>query len=62
MCHVAQWVSRAPPYQTLPAFLNLNGTTYSVRRIQIAFACLQEIYNNFGWGVFIDQNNYILKK
>ena len=23
--HVAQWVSRAPPHHTLPAFLNLNG-------------------------------------
>ena len=23
---VAQWVSRAPPHHTLPAFLNLNGT------------------------------------
>ena len=25
MWHVAQWVSRAPPHQTLPVFLNLNG-------------------------------------
>ena len=24
--HVAQWVSRAPPHHTLPAFLNLNGS------------------------------------
>ena len=24
--HVAQWISRAPPQHTLPAFLNLNGT------------------------------------
>ena len=24
--HVAQWVSRAPPNHTLPAFLNLNGS------------------------------------
>ena len=24
--HVAQWVSRAPPHHTLPAFLNLYGT------------------------------------
>ena len=24
--HVAEWVSRAPPHHTLPAFLNLNGT------------------------------------
>ena len=23
--HVAQWVSRAPPHHTLPAFRNLNG-------------------------------------
>ena len=23
--HVAQWVSRAPPHNALPAFLNLNG-------------------------------------
>ena len=26
MRHVAQWVSRTPPYHTLPAFLNLNCT------------------------------------
>ena len=26
--HVAQWVSRAPPHNTLPAFLNLNGSKY----------------------------------
>ena len=25
MWHVAQWVCRAPPHHTLPAFLNLNG-------------------------------------
>ena len=25
MWYVAQWVSRAPPHHTLPAFLNLNG-------------------------------------
>ena len=25
MWHVAQWVSRAPPHNSLPAFLNLNG-------------------------------------
>ena len=28
--HVAQWVSRAPPHQTLPAFLNLNGMSYKL--------------------------------
>ena len=27
LCHVAQSVSRAPPPNTLPAFLNLYGTT-----------------------------------
>ena len=26
MWHVAQWVSRAPPHHTLPAFLNLNDS------------------------------------
>ena len=26
--HVAQWVSRAPPHHTLPAFLNLNGMNW----------------------------------
>ena len=24
--HMAQWVSRAPPHNTLPAFLNRNGS------------------------------------
>ena len=27
LLHVAHWVSRAPPHNTLPAFLNLNGTS-----------------------------------
>ena len=30
--HVAQWVSRAPPHHTLPAFLNLSGRISSSDR------------------------------
>ena len=28
--HVAQWVSRAPPHYTLPAFQNLNGSIFYI--------------------------------
>ena len=34
---MAQWVSRAPPHQTLPAFLDLNGikNTYAIQCIML---------------------------
>ena len=43
MWNVAHWVSRAPPHQTFPAFLNLNG-----RRGRIIFTMIRDhlITNN----------------
>ena len=31
LLHVAQWVSRAPPHHTLPAFLNLSGKSFLIK-------------------------------
>ena len=37
ICHVAQWVSRAPPHHTLPAFLILNGIWYLLKEFNIPY-------------------------
>ena len=33
LLHVAQWVSRAPPHHTIPAFLNPNGRVRSLKTL-----------------------------
>ena len=39
--HVAQWVSRAPPHHTLPAFLNLDGRKiYSDQKLRVIRQCI----------------------
>ena len=43
--HVAQWVSRAPPHHTLPAFLNLNGTPTFNDKSDRFFRSFRKIFN-----------------
>ena len=61
--HVAQWVSRAPPHRSLPAFLNLNDITllnfnYSLKHFLLISkhfeSCLgPRLFTScFGWGSF----------
>ena len=46
--HVAQWVTRAPPHHTLPAFLNLNGSFYTILRNVAGNLDVEEILDDSG--------------